>query len=417
MNRCPPRPRTRRTDSVGASSAGRLRTRSALALFGLSALAVPLCACPYSIRDAAFLVRDGSTPFALYLSADAEPNLDPWIAAAAARHFAGSSMVARSFVLGADDERDLPPEAMRAFAVRPAPPAVFVAPNGGALALGIASDRPWRKETVNELIGAAASSPLRTALRASLAEAWCAGVLVPGTDSAANSRARAAFERAAKEFVGHETELGKTVKAPPVLFETTPEEDVVRWSQGLGGERTEPRLVLIVGRGERRGSILEGEEITPPRLTEWFTMLGRSCSCTTDPKWMTGPAIPIVWGPAEEAAVRAELGFDPADPDVLRAVRIAHSEPTTSAPPGLGYEEFDLERFAETHGESLKASNTSAERSLDANEDPERAATVTPAQRRATAPNARFGHRVVLALALAASIVLAAVTALVLGRR
>ena len=49
-------------------------------------------------------------------------------------------------------------------------------------------------------------------------------------------------------------------------------------------------------------------------------MLGRSCSCTTDPRWLSGPAMPLVWEPEMEKAVEDELGFDPQNPDALKSI-------------------------------------------------------------------------------------------------
>ena len=50
-------------------------------------------------------------------------------------------------------------------------------------------------------------------------------------------------------------------------------------------------------------------------------MLGRSCSCTTDEMWLSGPALPLEWGEEVQALVKIELGFDPRNPEALGAIR------------------------------------------------------------------------------------------------
>jgi hypothetical protein len=52
-----------------------------------------------------------------------------------------------------------------------------------------------------------------------------------------------------------------------------------------------------------------------------FTMLGRSCSCTTDETWLAGPSLPLQWSREIEDLVKAELGFDPEHPEALGAIK------------------------------------------------------------------------------------------------
>ncbi len=95
-----------------------------------------------------------------------------------------------------------------------------------------------------------------------------------------------------------------------------PGEQVLLWSLGLDGEKTEARLAVLFGMGRRIGPVFGGAEVTKIGLSNLFRLLGRNCACTTDPSWLLGPAVPLSWGNDLELQVREELGFDPNNPAV-----------------------------------------------------------------------------------------------------
>lgn len=226
-----------------------------------------------------------------------------------------------------------------------------------------------------------------------------------------------------------------------------PEERILLWSLGLEtvGERNVPaRAVMLVGRGERRGPQLEGEDITSQRLLEMFTMLGRSCSCTTDGMWLSGPSLPLEWSEEIEALVRVELGFDPRNPAALGAIRgvldglDGAAAPGALADPALGYTETLFEAdmgvgLDPREGPSELDVATRTVSSIDARTGPVAEASVAEESGRLAdrAPSAegsisspgesiapsRAGHGALLALTGLALLVLAAVTVVVLRGR
>ncbi len=79
-------------------------------------------------------------------------------------------------------------------------------------------------------------------------------------------------------------------------------------------------------------------------------MLGRNCTCTTDPSWLLGPAAPLQWGQDLRTRVRLGLGFDPDDPAAGSALAgvwtmfdTAASQTDPSFDYGGGYMEFPVD--------------------------------------------------------------------------
>jgi hypothetical protein len=212
-------------------------------------------------------------------------------------------------------------------------------------------------DSVMKITAAVMDSPIRRGLQTTLVDSWCVIVFAPGSDAKANEAARAAIARSARKLLGTSTELGKVIDKAPKIIElsrTTKDESVVLWSLGLVREgevvdKLPARVVILAGRGETRGPTIEGDDINETDMTDLLTMLGRSCSCTTSPKWLIGTAIPLSWDDATKRAAKTQLGFDPLDPKVLRSIKGATKLPDQLSGLGefnaieLGYQEIDLE--------------------------------------------------------------------------
>ncbi len=294
----------------------------------------PLVACPYSIRDSAFISGTAASSYQLQIlvkgdepagdSASTE-KITEWLSVGASAWLEAANVEARVLDVSDADARDALPDG---FSIpRDLPAAILVSPRGVATTLpGIAPGKISLDAVMATALGIV-ESPLRKGIQKRLAKAWCVVLLVEGTDAAENARARRAFEVAARSITGQSTEMGKVVMVAPEFLSVShrsTEESILLWSLGLessGEEKVPVRAVMLIGRGERRGPQLEGDGVTSEELLEMFTMLGRSCSCTTDEMWLSGPALPLEWSEEVEALVKIELGFDPRNPAALGAIK------------------------------------------------------------------------------------------------
>jgi hypothetical protein len=337
----------------------RAALRSRVAVAGILALAaaVEAGACPYSIRDAAFLPVAGPSFDLLFLapeSAVETADLDGWVRKAAAAWLEGTNVRARRVDAASAEATELLSRLGREGGEsKSGRLAVLVAAGREPLVLGPEEGKAFSSDLVVELVELAVRSPLRARMKQELLRAWCVAVLVEGADGEANARARKAVDAASRRIVGTTTELGRKISVPPALFAVaakSAEERDLLWSLGLrsaggSGASRLPRLVVLAGRGQTRGPVLEGDGIAEDRVLEVFTMLGRSCACTTEGFWLHGTPIPLVWSASDDDEAARLLGFDPRDPDVLRSIRGVRSAPEALAGVGgfadavLGYSE------------------------------------------------------------------------------
>ncbi len=297
-------------------------------LIGLASLSPsPATACPYSIRDSAFIGGDARPSYQLLLITDStDESLRDSVDTATTAWLAEANVVAEivppdSATVRALGDRltldDVPANGLRA---------VLVSPQGRAILLGTLEADQISLDAVMRIVASAVDSPLRAQLHNELIQAWCVLLIVSGDDSEAARQVAEEARRAGERIVGTTTELDKTIERPPavvVLQRNNIDEQVLLWSLGLIDEDADSddvRLVMLTGRGELRGPVLEGENATEEAIYELLVMLGRSCTCTTDDTWLSGPVIPAEWGEDMRVAVEKELGFDPEDSEAIGAI-------------------------------------------------------------------------------------------------
>jgi len=326
-----------------------------LPLPAITAVACILCAnalvaCPYSIRDSAFIGRGSSVPFRLvFLSSSGTPGNDKLgeaVKAASAAWLRDSNVVARIVELDGPEKDEVPNEIQARYSDNSLlPTAILISPAGETLELGQLdiSDKPL--DAIMAVMEPVVESSLRRGLQEKLVRHWCVIVFVPGTDEKRIAAALTGIETAAKAIVGKKTELNKSITTAPhilVLDPAKPGEKIVLWSLGLTpaeGEKERPvRTLALAGRGETRGPTLEGENVNSEKMSELLEMLGRSCSCTTSPVWLIGKAIPLTWSDEIRSMATLQLGFDPLDPEVLRSIKGEKKKPRELG----GFEEFEL---------------------------------------------------------------------------
>lgn len=278
-------------------------------------------ACPYSIRDAAFVVRDRQ-PYRLVTVIDRDDTAQ--VAWAERFDKAGDTVLRESAVRveALDPDDPVPPDLAKqapGAAAWTAPSLQLVTPRGAVHPIE-APEGGWTPEAIRKAAKRLVVSPKREVLKRLLPTRWAVVVYVPGGDAQARKAARAAIDRACKRIVGHPTELGRMVKAaPPVMTldaDAAGEAWLLRALEMDPDDRDKPQAAVVVGRGRRIGGVLTGEAITETALWRIFVLLGRSCACTSDPRWLVGPAVPLVWPSSMQREVAEALGFDPDSPRV-----------------------------------------------------------------------------------------------------
>tara|TARA_B100000929_G_scaffold264451_1_gene230862 strand:+ start:672 stop:1889 length:1218 start_codon:yes stop_codon:yes gene_type:complete len=312
-----------------------------------------LTACPYSIRDSAFIGRGSRVPFRLvFLSTSTIPGNDKLgeaVKTASAAWLRDSNVVARVVELDGPEKNEVGTEFQERYSDDSLlPAAILVSPSGDTLDLGQVDISEKPLDAVMERMGSIAESPIRRGLQEKLVKHWCVILFMPGTDEKRNTAALADIEAAAKAITGRKTELNKSIDTAPLILTLdpkNPEEEIVLWSLGLttpdGEEERPARALALAGRGETRGPTLEGENLDKEKMSELLEMLGRSCSCTTSPVWLIGKAVPLTWSPEIRSMATLQLGFDPLDPEVLRSIKGEKKKPKELAGLG-GFEEFEL---------------------------------------------------------------------------
>lgn len=323
-------------------------------LLGLSVLALLAAlgqgfGCPYSIRDAGFIVRDPE-PYRLLVIGCGDS--DRSSCRTELRRAAGTALdQANVEARVVDPANDADPLAAKvAGLAKTETQCALVSPAGEVLPLATGSDyTPVLRQVVE--------SPVRTTLVGHLVKQWAVVLVVEGTDPAQNRTILTAATAAAKQMAGFRPEMGEPVKTAPPIVRVRwddPKEQILRWSLGLdGGDTKQTRVAILFGRGRRVGQILPSSQATTGRMLEMLKLLGKNCTCTADPSWLLGPALPLNWGRSLQEQVREQLGFDPNSPAVAntlsgvwKTLSPANSAlvPGENVPePNTGYVEFSVD--------------------------------------------------------------------------
>ena len=352
--------------------------------------------CPYSIRDAGFIVREPKPCKLTVVVHDRTPakdKLKEWLTEAAKTYLTESNVVAE--VVNLDQQP--PPEINKHFdlsARENLPPVLLVSPRDEAISLPGLGPDTIGEAAVQEVVRSAVISPQRKQLTAHIVTDWCVVVVVNGAEATENQRVARALSEARNAVLDTTTEMGVKIAKPPYVITLSPDdaaEQVLMWSSGLApGDEAGPRIAVLFGMGRRVGPVLSAKNISRSMLTNIFLLLGRNCTCTTDPHWLIGPALPLVWSKDRQRQVYEKLGFDPNSPEVAATLggawtsvsslespdnkgsgETASTELELPAPVGPGYIEFSVEpdtsKLNHTPGgatDSPSAPPTIAQRSL-----------------------------------------------------
>jgi len=315
-------------------------------------------ACPYCIRDAGFIVRDpGLYKLYVFVSDDTphRGELARWLAAASGLLLAESNVRAELINI---DRQDAHSAMVHFHKLRPdaLPAAILVSPRDAAMVVAGLGPGGISEQEVWELVASVVSSPRREELLKHIIRDWCVLIVVKGDDAGENRRAERAAADAARAIVGTVTEMGIEVERPPHVMSVSwrdPRERILLWSLGMS-ERYIGRtgIAVVFGMGRRLGPLLIGLDFEQAVVLGLLELLGRNCTCTSDPSELLGPVAPLVWGEDRYAQVRDELGFDPNHPAVastLAGVWTSLGSAALGAGDAMdfggGYVEFSLEEL------------------------------------------------------------------------
>jgi len=212
-------------------------------------------------------------------------------------------------------------EYIRFWEIESFPAAILLSPMGRSLVLPLSAPHNSFDEAIRSSFTQTISSPIREEILDHLVKSYCVVLLIEGKDKAGNSKAYELASRINRKIAKIMGQLPKRIEEPPrtivIPQELIPEESVVIWSLGIEGNQVnKPHIAVIYGRGRRIGPLLIGEKITEDRLYKILSVIGLSCDCGLDKKWMMGPLLPLRWDEKIQSDVVKFLGFDAENPMV-----------------------------------------------------------------------------------------------------
>ncbi len=287
----------------------------ALSLVILLAIALPAMACRYSVREVGFVDLD-EAPYQFYLyPGDAPTDVVARVKRAAYTAFIDAHILIHE--VGPDKQPEV--DYVKRHHLEHFPAGVLVAPEGQSLPVNFPEAALGDDDALLALLHPLVRSPKRDALLEKVIEPFCTLLLIHGDDEKLNVTTKARIEAAIVELTDNMDQLEKGTEVPPQLVELTIAERATEvpllWSLGLSPTAlAEPRVAVLFGRARRMGSILRGDRVSQESLMEVMTLIGASCECGLDRKWMQGPMLPLEWDSTDQSELAAHLGFDPESP-------------------------------------------------------------------------------------------------------
>jgi hypothetical protein len=225
-------------------------------------------------------------------------------------------------IVNVDQEKNHPAmEYFRFWEIETLPAAILRSPTGKSIVLPISVPDKSFKKTVHSSFHNVISSGIREEILDHVVKSYCVVLLIEGKDEAENTRAYDVASSTTRKIAKIMGQLPKRIQEPPHIIvmpqEWIPEESVLTWSLGLDGNLANTtHIAVIYGRGRRLGPLLTGERITGDRLYRILSLIGLSCDCGLDKRWMMGPLIPLRWDEKIQSDVVQYLGFDAESPMV-----------------------------------------------------------------------------------------------------
>ena len=292
-----------------------------LGIFGIQQAS----ACRYSVRDVGFIDL-GSDPYRLYcyIRADTPQDVAGMLQDIPAAALLDSNIKSRT--VNVDLETDHPAlEYVVKLNIETFPAAVLVSPEGMSLRLPLPDKVEEFKEAFWTRLDEILLSPLRETILKAVIDSHSVVLLVEGTNSDKNADVRSLLEEVTGKISKGLQYLPKAIEKGPEIV-TLPvtdheNEGVLLWSLGLGEKPTsEPSVAVLYGRARKIGEVLHGKTIQKSVIHNTLMIVGQSCECGLDRRWMQGTMLPLVWDQKVQARATERLGFDAESPMVKMEV-------------------------------------------------------------------------------------------------
>jgi len=293
--------------------------------------------CIYNVRDVGF-VDLLSTPYRLYyfIQNDTRKELITSFEQTSYTLFMDSNIKVE--IINCDQKKDHPAmEYFHFWDIQSYPAAIFVSPAGRSMILPVSTHNKIFEETVWSSLENTISSPKREEILEHIVKAYGVVLFIEGKEAEENKRVYRIVTGANKTIARNMGQLPKRIEEPPCLItipqEAICQERILLWSLGLNEDETdEPVVALLYGRGRRIGPLLKGKKITRKTLSTILSVIGLSCECGLDKKWIMGSLLPLSWSRKMQSNVVKYLGFDAENPMVKREISsilsLSSSKPT-----------------------------------------------------------------------------------------
>lgn len=242
------------------------------------------------------------------------------------------------------------------------PTMIMVSPEGYTWPKAVSDGSEDLKGEVESFLMPFATSPLRAQILSNLPH-FCTVLYLEGADENSSKTTEAAISSALETVVLHMPDMDKATDLPPVLLKVSVEDaikdPVLLWSLGLEASDLDiPRVVVLFGKARRMGSVLRGDRITEDELVKVMGLIGASCECGLDRKWMQGTMIPMEWNDDTRQQLVEHLGFDPDSPliktemsQIIAKGMGAHEGSGSKVNEIFDYQEHQVTQAESTQGE------------------------------------------------------------------
>jgi len=232
------------------------------------------------------------------------------------------------------------------------PAAVLISPNGRSMVLPISVPGKTFKETIRSSFEKVVTSPKRKEILEHIIKSYCVLLLIEGSDEAENRKAYAVARSAIKKIADIMPQLPKRIEKPPCLIsvqrELVPDESILLWSLGFNiNHLKEPCIAVIYGRGRKIGPLINGTQLTRSKMFNILSLIGLSCECGLDKRWMMGTMIPLRWGEKIQSDIVRFLGFDAENPMVKTEISSIMSFNFSQESEEVWASEETLDRYSE----------------------------------------------------------------------
>jgi len=281
--------------------------------------------CQYNVRETGFVDLGTERYFLFcYVSRDTPREVVTAFEQASEKTLADSGVI--SLIIHVDGPEDHPAlKYLDRAPVDSLPRLVLVSPGEQSRAIPVQARAEAFRPAMPAILRAIVDSPLRRTIVHHLARTYGMVLLIEGVDAEKNAMAAKAAATAIKTIERQMKFMPKAIARGPLLVtlkrDSFSREAILLWSLGLGEEALgEPRVAVLYGRGRWIGPLLKGDQITEKILNNILSVVGADCECGIDPRLIRGTALPVQWDKDAQAAVAAELGFDPENPMVITEV-------------------------------------------------------------------------------------------------